>query len=283
MTNIKFTKMQGSGNDFVVVGRLSGYPVIRLKKLVQKICDRKFGVGADGLLLLGKSKKADARMRIFNADGSEAEMCGNGARCAALYIRVQRTEDRRLKNAKTIKIETKAGIIEAEVKGELVKIKLTDPSDLRLGLGINAAGRSYEVDYINTGVPHAVIAVDDLDSVPVKELGRAIRHHEVFKPAGANVDFIKIIDSNNILLRTYERGVEDETLACGTGSVAAAIIAVLDTCGESFFHLGGQHKVFVKTHSGEELIVYFKASKKKITDVWLEGKAKIVFKGEYFL
>jgi diaminopimelate epimerase len=276
MSLIKFTKMQGSGNDFVVVDQLAGFSVGRLKKKVPQICDRKYGVGADGVLLLEKSKKADARMRIFNVDGSEAEMCGNGARCAALFLSHQ-------SKVKKLRLETKAGLIEAEVKGELVKIKLTDPSDLRLGLGISAAGKSYEVDYINTGVPHAVIAVDDLENVPVRELGRAIRHHEVFKPAGANVDFIKIIDSNNILVRTYERGVEDETLACGTGSVACAIIAVLDTCGESFFRLGGQHKVFVKTHSGEMLVVYFKASKKKITDVWLEGKAKIVYRGEYYV
>ncbi|HQP91309.1 MAG TPA: diaminopimelate epimerase [Candidatus Omnitrophota bacterium] len=273
MRSIKFTKMQGSGNDFVVIEdpkmTISG-------SLVEKICDRKFGIGADGILFIGKSKKADSSMRIFNADGSEAEMCGNGARCASMYLYLR-------KKMKKLSLETKAGIISAEIRSGRVKIKLTDPEDIKLDIQVKSAGKEYEVDFINTGVPHAVIEVGDLNSLPVKELGKMIRHHEVFHPGGTNVDFIKVIDKAHVFVRTYERGVEDETLACGTGSVASAIIAVLNSCGEMPEHPGSEHKVFVRTWGGEHLIVYFKILKKKIVDVWLEGEAKVVFKGEYFI
>ena len=274
MKGIKFTKMQASGNDFVIIEGPLPYDLS--SKSIQKICDRIYGIGADGILLLEKSKEADARMRIFNADGSEAEMCGNGARCAALYLGCQ-------SKARNLSLQTKAGIIEAELLGQYVKIKLTDPVDLKLGMKIRALGRDYEVDYLNTGVPHAVIEVLNLNSIPVKELGRAIRHHEIFKPGGTNVDFFKAINKDHISVRTYERGVEDETMACGTGSVAAAIIAFLNCCGEPQKHPGREHKIFVKTKGREVLAVYFKFSKKKITDVWLEGKARVVFSGEYFL
>lgn len=282
MKIVKFTKMQGSGNDFAVVDRPAGWNVSRLKKIVPKMCDRKYGVGCDGLLLLERSERADVRMRIFNADGTEAEMCGNGARCAAFYISWQ-TAGRSQKDKTMIQIETKAGIIKAQVKGECVRVGLTDPLDLKFGMEIVAEGKKYEVNYLNTGVPHAVIEVDDLDGLPVKQFGRAIRHHEVFRPCGTNVDFFKAIDDDHILVRTYERGVEDETLACGTGSVASAIISALNSCGPSPEHLGRARKVYVKTRSGETLVVYFKASKNKITDVWLEGRVKIVYKGDYYV
>ncbi|HAJ56841.1 MAG TPA: diaminopimelate epimerase [Candidatus Omnitrophica bacterium] len=278
MKSIKFTKMQGSGNDFVVIEGRQPPGSASHRSQIRKICDRIYGIGADGVLLLERSKKAYIKMRIFNADGSEAEMCGNGARCAALYI-----SQKAGGMSHKIRLETKAGMIEAEVKGDKVKIKLTDPIDLKLDLHVNVGGKDYEIDYLNTGVPHAVIEVDDLGDLPVGRLGHAIRHHEVFRPAGTNVDFIKIVDKGHISVRTYERGVEDETLACGTGSVASAIIAVLNSCGESPGHLGRTHKVCVKTRSAEKLTVYFKALKKKITDVWLEGKAKIVYRGDYYV
>ncbi len=274
MKSVSFAKMQGAGNDFIVIEG----PISRIlsRAFIVKICDRIYGVGADGVLLLERTRKADVRMRIFNADGSEAEMCGNGARCAALYAA--------LKNKKSkLTLETKAGLVGAEIKKENVKVRMTDPLDLRMGLMVKAAGKDYEVDYINTGVPHAVIVVDDLERVPVKELGRAIRHHKVFHPAGTNVDFIEVRDKGHVRVRTYERGVEDETLACGTGSVASAVVAFLNTSGESLSRPGVRHKVFVETKSGETLIIYFRASKKDISDVWLEGKAQIVFKGEYFI
>lgn len=280
MRGIKFTKMEGAGNDFVVIENCPSSTVHGPQILAKKICDRKYGIGADGLLLLEKSSRADVRMRIFNADGSEAQMCGNGARCCALWVNLKR----KTKNSK-LKIETKAGIIDACVKGDSAKIKLTDPVDLKLDIHMNVDGKDYEADYVNTGVPHAVIEVDDIEMVSVKKIGRLVRHHKIFKPSGANVDFVQVKDRDHIVVRTYERGVEDETLACGTGSVASAIIAVLN----HFRRDPGQgkpdsvHKIFVETRSKETLKVYFRFLKKKISDVWLEGKAKIVFKGEYYV
>jgi len=265
--------MEGSGNDFVVMeDPRSQAPG---PELVQRICDRIFGVGADGILLLGRSLKADVRMRVFNADGSEAEMCGNGARCCALYVS-------RKNKTKKVVLETMAGVLEAGVDGDDVNLKMTDPLDLRLGMTVKVEGREYEVDYLNTGVPHAIIETDDLENVPVRKLGRLIRHHGSFRPAGTNVDFIKVEDKDRVSVRTYERGVEDETLACGTGAVAAAVIATLNHTYKAP-RPKPAYRVFVKTRSSETLKVYFKLLKKKITDVWLEGKARIVYRGEYFI
>ncbi len=284
MSIVNFTKMQGSGNDFIVLDGKAFSSVVRRPSSVVKLCDRKFGVGADGILLLERSQKADVRMRIFNADGSEAQMCGNGARCAALYLSHQSSVRGRQPKTKKLKLETKAGMINAEVRGNSVKINLTDPVDIRLDLTVKISGKNYEVDFIDTGVPHAVVEIKGLDKVPVRELGRLIRHHGLFRPVGTNVDFVNVVDRDHILVRTYERGVEDETLACGTGSVASAIITTLNSRAV-IRGLGKNtgHKVFVKTKGGEDLIVYFKVLKKKVTDVWLEGRAEIVFTGRMLL
>lgn len=292
MKSVKFLKMEGSGNDFIVVsaaalkavdpstqasphearGLCSGFSS---SKLARTVCDRKYGVGADGLLVLGNSKKADVAMRIFNADGSEAEMCGNGARCAALYASKKSKK-------KKLTIETRAGLLSARIGKSDIALKMTNPFDLRRGLLLNVAGQTYEVNYINTGVPHAVIEVDDVERVDVKALGGLIRRHDVFLPAGTNVDFIKILASDYLVLRTYERGVEGETLACGTGSVASAIMAVLKARDKNK-QLDKAYKIRVMTRSGEALYVYFKLKDDKISDVWLQGRARIVFKGEYYV
>ena len=208
MRKIKFTKMVASGNDFIIT------EVRNLSELARQICDRKYGIGADGLLQLEKSKKSDIRMRIFNADGSEAEMCGNGARCAALYL-----------GKKKVSLETKAGIIKSEVNKDNVKIKLTEPKSIKLDIPIKLGSRILKANFADTGVPHAVIFVEGLERIDVTGLGRAIRYHKQFSPKGANVNFVEIISKDLIKIRTYERGVEDETLACGTGSVASAIIS----------------------------------------------------------
>ncbi|MDD4953953.1 MAG: diaminopimelate epimerase [Candidatus Omnitrophica bacterium] len=258
MKKLKFTKMVASGNDFVVID--GGH-----QSLAKKVCDRKYGVGADGLLVLEKSRVADIRMRIFNADGSEAEMCGNGARCAALY------SGRR----KNIKIETRAGIIEAHVNGNNAKIKLTDPKDIKLDIPIRINSHPLKVNFINTGVPHTVIFVEGLDKIDVRELGRQIRYHGKFKTAGTNVDFVEVLNNDAIKIRTYERGVEDETLACGTGSAAAALIYALR------YAPGSVSMIKVHTKGGEILKVYFDRAGDKFKNVWLEGKARIVYTGVY--
>lgn len=269
MNKIEFTKMVASGNDFVV---LEGYKAqgTTYKSLAKSICDRKLGVGADGVLVLEKSKVADIRMRIFNADGSEAEMCGNGARCAALYI--AKSKSHKITKSE-VKLATKAGIIEAEVLKENIRIKLTEPRDIKLGISIKVNNRALKVNFVNTGVPHIVIFVDGLDKIDVDGLGRQIRYHEVFAPAGTNVNFIEVLDGNSIKIRTYERGVEGETLACGTGSVASALILALS--------INAGNKVNVHTKSGEILKVYFNKDGHKFSDVWLQGRAGIVYKGVY--
>ena len=270
MKKIEFTKMVGSGNDFVVVSQLASLPVSRLKKIAKNICQRKYGIGADGLLVLEKSRVADVRMRIFNADGSEAEMCGNGARCTALW---QMANGKWQKN---LRIETKAGIIEARVSGESVKIKLTDPVGYKEELPIEINGRIVKVNFINTGVPHIVIFVEGIDKIDVAGIGRVLRYHKAFAPAGTNVDFVEIIDNAHIRARTYERGVEDETLACGTGVAACAIVAALRSQAVS-----SRYSINVKTQSTETLKVFFDRCGNKVNNVWLEGKVKAVYKGEY--
>ena len=263
MRKIKFTKMVASGNDFVVT-EAKGQKTKSFNDLARRICDRKYGVGADGMLLLGKAGPEVIRMRIFNSDGSEAEMCGNGSRCASLWAKV-----------KALKIKTKAGVIEAIVRKDNVKIKLTDPKGLRLDVPLKLNNRSLKANFINTGVPHAVIFVAGVDKINVQDIGRSIRYHNKFSPAGTNVDFIEVLSKDAIKIRTYERGVEDETLACGTGSVAAALIFALKA--------NASHKIYVHTQSGEVLKVYFKKDDSNFSDVWLEGKAQAVYKGEYYV
>lgn len=271
--------MVASGNDFVVIDNRSKGQGVRYTSLVKKLCDRKFGVGSDGVLLLEKTKKADIRMRIFNADGSEADMCGNGARCATLYYSSKFTAHR-----SQIKIETKAGIIEAKVSGNSVKIKLTDPKNIKLDIPIMINNRPLKVNYINTGVPHAVIFVEGLDKIDVKDIGRQVRNHRKFNPAGTNVDFVEVLNDNTIKVRTYERGVEDETLACGTGSVASALIYSIRYIwfGNAHAHASANNIVKVCTQGGELLKVYFdRIIGQGFKNTWLEGKAKIVYIGEY--
>ena len=257
MEKIDFTKMVASGNDFIVVNRALG-------NLARKICDRKFGIGADGLLVLEKSKRADVKMRIFNADGSEAEMCGNGARCAALFT-----------GKKNLLIETKAGIIDSQVQGDNVKIKLTIPKNIKLDMPLKVNRRILHLNFINTGVPHVVIFTEGLDKFNIIGLARFIRYHKRFAPKGTNVNFVEALDKDVIKVRTYERGVEDETLACGTGSVASALIFALKN--------SAANKVYVYTKGGEILKVYFKRSGKSFSNVWLEGIVKIVCKGEFYV
>lgn len=290
MNKITFMKTVASGNDFVIVEKLQRGSY-NLPRLAREICNRKFGIGADGLLLLEKSKKADIRMRIFNADGSEAQMCGNGARCAALYI-----------NKRNVKIVTSAGIIESVINGNNVRIKLTEPKNLKVDIPINVNGRTLHVNFIDTGVPHTVIFVKGIDEIDVFGIGKKIRYHKKFKPCGTNVDFVEILNNNSIKVRTYERGVEDETLACGTGAVAAALVAnskwsrmqlskevtLRDTevKQKQLPHSGqitSYEKINVHTRSGELLKVYFEKIHNRFTNVWLEGKVRIVCKGEYYV
>ncbi|MBM3244131.1 MAG: diaminopimelate epimerase [Candidatus Omnitrophica bacterium] len=273
MRKINFNKMVASGNDFIVVDQDESKAIFckrRVQSLANALCDRKYGIGADGLLLLEKSKKADIRMRIFNADGTEANMCGNGARCAALYSSLDSRN-------KFINIETKAGIIESRVQKNSVKIKLTDPKYFKLDIPLRINGMPLRVNFVDTGVPHAVIFVSGIDRIDVNGIGRIVRFHNKFAPAGANVNFVEVLGGKLIRVRTYERGVEAETLACGTGSVASALILAAK-------HLGVDlNNVNVMTQGKELLKVYFDKFNGIFKNVWLEGKAGVVYKGEYYV
>lgn len=269
MKHIKFAKMVAAGNDFVIAENLKG----NLSKLAKEICQRKTGIGADGLLVLEKSRRADYKVRIFNPDGSEAEMCGNGSRCVALYI----AQNKKPKKKHFI-LETLAGLIEAKVEEDNAFINMGVPQDIKLEVALNLQDGQIGVSSINTGVPHAVVFPPRLREGEVVSLGREIRYHPKFAPRGTNVDFVEPVRKDLIRVRTYERGVENETLACGTGSVAAAIITFLKNPPPK---KKGEFTMQVLTLSTEILKVHFDFREDKIFNVWLEGQARPVYKGEY--
>jgi len=286
MKKQEFYKLQASGNDFILIENSKLQAAgCRPQAFAKKYCERKLGIGADGLLVIEPSKKCDFKMRVFNSDGSEAEMCGNGARCAALWAAQTRDDifvgTSRRKTKDDIEFETKAGTIEAQVKGEKVRIKISDPFGLKLNVPLKVLGRNVKVNFINTGVPHTVIFVESLDKIDINNIGRAIRCHKKFSPKGTNVNFVEIKNSNSVKVRTYERGVEDETLACGTGAAASAIVSVigyrLSVIGDKL--KSHRYKMEVLTMSKEALTVYFDIDNEKINDVWLKGKAHFVYKG----
>ncbi|MDP8299761.1 MAG: diaminopimelate epimerase [Candidatus Tantalella remota] len=264
---LNFTKAVASGNDFVILDNKNGELDARdldYSEIARDICRRKLSVGADGLLVLEDSQDADFRMRILNPDGSEVDMCGNGARCSVLYESVTGWGEE-------LSIETGAGMLFAEVKGNTVKLKMSSPKDIKMDINPGVGSTMMSVHHINTGVPHVIHVVDDIEGYQVNEMGRQIREHSVFAPDGTNADFVGDIEGDFAVLRTYERGVEDETLACGTGIVATAI--VLGMLGKV------KSPVSMKTRSGETSTVYYELHGEKVKDVYLEGEAHIVCDG----
>jgi diaminopimelate epimerase len=263
---IEFYKMSGSGNDFILIDNRDGsLDVGDVGAFVKKVCERKVSVGADGLILIERSDKVDFRWRFFNADGPEAEMCGNGGRCAARFAFLKGIAGEK------VSFETVAGIIDAEVRGTVVKLRLTDPHHIVMDDQIRIKKETLFVHSINTGVPHVVHFVRDPDDFAVFDTGRAIRYHEHYQPAGTNANFVAVEDQHTLRVRTYERGVEDETLACGTGSVAAALIAAKKGFVDS--------PVDVRVKSGERLTIHFERTKDGFTKVYFEGKVKVVYQG----
>ncbi len=267
---IPFWKMSGSGNDFVMID-VREKPLVlgafSLSEFIAKICRRGLSVGADGVILLDYSLKADYAWHYYNADGGEVAMCGNGSRCVARFAYLNHIAPAQHT------IETLSGIIHAEVLGkhrDRVRVQLPDPTDCRLHISVS--GMATEGHFVNTGVPHVVYFVDDVEKVEVVSQGRLTRHHPLFAPAGTNANFVQIISSHQIKIRTYERGVEDETLACGTGSVAAAVIGT--AIGKTTSPLE------VVTRSGIVLGVHFKQKASAFSEIHLEGDARIIYKGE---
>ena len=277
-THIRFTKMVAAGNDFAVIdNRRVKLPLSALSALGARVCDRKFGVGADGLLVVEASRSADFVMRTINPDGSEAEMCGNGARCFAFYC-----AGLLRKPSVDLKIKTRAGFIRAHVDGDRIGIDLTAPRDLKLDIPVKIGNRTLRAHFIDTGVPHTVIFVDAVGSMDIIALGRRIRHHRAFAPRGTNVNFVELTGAGSASIRTYERGVEDETLGCGTGSTAAALIAVLKTRPSTAAEKPNKRRSFdILTRSGAIVTISYVLRDGAFSGVRLEGTAAFVYEGRW--
>ena len=258
--------MNGAGNDFVLIDNRARK--IKLSRdQVMLLCDRHRGVGADGAILLvpSVSGKADWAWEFYNSDGSTGEMCGNGARCFARFVQ------KLTGITGGFSFETVAGVITASFQGDQVTVSLTPPEDLRLNEQVALSIGTQTIHSVNTGVPHAVLFVPDTDRVLVQQLGSEIRHHAHFAPKGTNVNFVQRLGPNRIRVRTFERGVEGETLACGTGVTASALISAR-------LH-GFTSPVKVQVQGGERLEVSFRDDHGEFTDVRLTGPAEFVFEG----
>lgn len=268
---IEFTKLSGAGNDFIVIdNRDAKLPESDRRALFSKWCRRGMAVGADGVLLVEHADAGNAahfRMRYYNADGGEAETCGNGSRCIARFAFEKKIAPREMT------FQTLAGDYHAAVLDNgHVRLQMSDAHELQMEkLRTSLHDADTPVEFVNTGVPHAVVFVEDLDNAPVIDFGRRLRHDAAFAPAGTNVNFVKITSPSQLRVRTYERGVEDETLACGTGCIASTIMAarrgLITTPAE------------VTTASGEKLLINFTPTETGASDVTLQGSADIIFRG----
>lgn len=267
MDPIPFYKMSGAGNDFIIIdNREQIVANTDRTDFISRVCRRKMSVGSDGLILIEPSEKCDFRWRFFNSDGSKAELCGNGARCAARFAYINGIAGTNLT------FETEAGVIRAQISKDRVKVKMPDPSDLKLAYPLELSHRSLSISSINTGVPHVVVMLEQIDNIDVVALGREIRFHQTFVPAGTNANFVYRSKSNEIVIRTYERGVEDETLACGTGAIASAIISACQ------FEMNSP--IDVKTRGGEFLTIHFSEIDGHYGNIHMEGDARIIYSGE---
>lgn len=255
---ISFSKYSGCGNDFIMIDQAPSFS----KDLIQRLCHRQKGIGADGVIFLEKGK--DFKMHIFNADGSEAEMCGNGLRCLAAFI-VERGFKQQPYQVQIQNRALKIDFTETGIKGEM-----GDPIDLQLDQAVEIDGQRFACHTLDTGVPHAVILVDSL-AIPVNEWGSKIRHHPQFAPRGVNVNFIKRVGAQEIAIRTFERGVEAETLACGTGACASAIVSSLKW--------GMPAPIQVRTKADDTLEINFINHRGNISQVTQTGPAVKHFHG----
>lgn len=266
---IPFARMHGCGNDFVVLDDRQGrlYPL--RSALARAICHRRTGLGGDGIILIGRSPSAEAgdfAMTYVNADGNDGEMCGNGARCV-----VRRAADLGLVRERAA-FATPAGLIRATLAGAQVTLTMTEPTDERSPVSLTIGDRSFDLHYIDTGVPHVVAFVDDLDRLDVEGIGRQIRHHPSFAPRGVNANFAQPVGPSRIRARTYERGVEAETLACGTGAVAIALVA--------FRRDLAQPPVTILPPGGELTIGFALKADGRFEQVTLAGPTETVATGE---
>ena len=266
MKPIFFTKMEGTGNNFLIIDNRNGYLTVNITdqsipEFVKVLADSQLGAGSDGVVLLEQSAEYPFEMRYFNRDGSEAAACLNGARCVVGYaFRLGLLKDKG-------KFASASGPIGYYYRGDSVSIEVAPPVDVKLNFSFTVARKKYNANFLRVGVPHCIIFVDDFKKMDVKKLGAAIRNHKTFKPEGTNVDFVKV-DKESIYVRTYERGVEAETLSCGSGVLAAAYIAT------KLFMV--QSPVTCKTEGGEMVVTI----KDKL---YLEGPIKFVYDGVYYI
>lgn len=258
--------MHGAGNDFIVVDDRSMRFPLSDRAWIKRICSLHSGIGAEGLILIQPSDKASFCMRFFNPDGPEAEMCGNGVRCAARFANDGGIAEREMT------IQTMAGILRASITENGVRVAMPIPSKIRLDFTVQEASQSIACSFVNTGVPHVVVETDNLEAVDLQRMGPLLRRHKDFAPQGTNVDFMQVTGDHSLGVRTYERGVEGETLACGTGITACAIIAALLNKVAPPVNAACQH--------GDILEVNFKKCGDNIENVSLLGPAVPVFQGE---
>ncbi len=268
MKNISFTKMSGAGNDFILIDVDDHPEFLPSEKTIKKLCDRHNGIGADGVILISSSEKYDFVMNYYNADGSTGSLCGNGARCAIKFA----SDTKRIKDKSTKFLSDNSEYSGEILKDGTIRFNLNLPCDLRKNIQLKAAGKDVTAYYINTGSPHVVIMVEELDKIPVETIGKEIRHLSEFAPGGTNVNFVKIINEE-IHIRTYERGVEGETLACGTGSVAAAIICHITN--------GIKPPATILPGSKDKLFVNFNVRNDEFSNVSLTGPVAEVYKGQF--
>lgn len=260
-----FAKYTGCGNDFILFdNRKETFPFS--PSLIQKLCSRYRGIGADGVLLLENSLKAPFRMRIYNSDGSEAEMCGNGVRCFAHWLKSLHFKD------PVFQIETKAGIIQASFVNETVSIQMNLLHPIEWNFPLYFKKQSFLIHILNTGVPHAVLFTSDIQNADLEHIGPFIRNNPTWQPRGINVTLAERVDNKNLLVRTFERGVESETLACGTGATAAALAA--------FYLYEMSAPISLMTKSKETLLVNFSYENKQFSHITLSGPATCLFTGE---
>lgn len=280
MEKIFFSKMSGAGNDFIFIDQNLNPDFKLSPDKIKKLCDRRNGIGADGVIEIYDHAQFNFAMNYFNADGSTGSLCGNGARCAIWFA----NKTKRLKDKKVKFISGEKEYTGLVVNDELIRFNLDSPSQIKFNFRIKAFGQLIKANYADTGSPHVVINIEDIQKnpsvpnvffdnileVPVYQIGKEIRYHHDFAPSGTNVNFVKVVN-NEILIRTYERGVENETLACGTGSVAAAIIcSVTDKLNPP---------ITLKTFGGDKLSVNFEVENQRVKNPSLTGPAKIIFEG----
>ncbi len=267
---IPFAKMSGTGNDFIIIDNRDKIVADdEMVHLAVQACRRGQSVGADGLLLIEDDKEFDFAWRFFNSDGSEAEMCGNASRCVARLAYLDN-----IAGPESV-FRTLAGPIRASVDGSTVRVQLTRPHGLQPEFALDMGGnRVLKAGFVDTGVPHTVLVLEDnsLEAAAVEDLGREIRFHARFAPAGTNVNFVQVMDAGNIRVRTYERGVEAETLACGTGVVASAIVTTARGLTSPHVSAG--------TRGGDILGIHIEDSDPGSMDVYLEGEAALVYRAE---